>query len=238
MPTRSRWSARLRAGFVTLLFASAAQAGPIHVPGDFPGEFRMDLLVVTAFADQPSAQSGVGSLTLNPEELGIDFSASAFDGTGTPDWGTSTLTTIAQTFEVGRTPVLTEDLVFYIDAGGPGSLTDLGDGTGDWELTLPVRVEYGGELQLEADATLTTDGMFYYFDENNTEQSVSGVAMDYATGDAFLVGQVLLTSGDFNGHRVTLAIAANDPLLVPEPSTLLMASIGSIGLLLAGRRRR
>jgi len=222
---------------VTLLFASTAQAGPIHVPDDFPGDFRMDLLVVTAFADQPSTQSGVGSLTLNPEELGIDFSASAFDGTGTPDWGTSALTTHAQTFEVGRTQVLTQDLVFYIEAGGPGTLTDLGNGSGHWALTLPVRVEYGGTLQLETDATLTTDGTYSYYDEAGTVQSVTGAAMDYGTGDAFLVGQVLLTEGIFSGYRATFAISGNDPVLVPEPSTLLMASLGSLGLLLAGRKR-
>jgi hypothetical protein len=218
-----------------LLSSAPALAGPLNVPGDFPGSFRMDLLVINAFADHPGG-TGEGSLTLNSDELGIDFTATEFSGTGDPDWGTSTLATTAGSFEVGRTKLLNKDLVFFIAAGGPGTLVDLGNGTGHWTLTLPLRVEYPGEPDVETDATLTTNGSYSYYDDSDNLQSVNGAAMDYATGNAFLVGQVLLTEGSFAGYRVTVAINGNDPVVVPEPTTLVLMSLGLIGLARLGRR--
>jgi hypothetical protein len=212
----------------------------LNVPGDFPGNFRMDLLVISAFADHPGTGTGVGSLTLNPEELGIDFSATAFSGTGTPDWGISTLETTEQVFEMGRTKLLEEDLVFFVEAGGPGTLVDNGDGTGHWTLTAPVRVEYDGETVAETEGTLTTDGSYSYYDKHDHLRSVNGVAMDYATGDAVLVGQIEFTQGFLQGYRATCAINANDPVRVRGTPTLSPWSqlVLVMGLLVAGLKVR
>jgi len=217
-----------------LLSSASALAGNLNVPGDFPGHFRMDLLAISAFADHPGSGEGEGSCTPNSNEFGIDFSATAFDGDGSPDWGTSTLETTAQVFEVGRTKLANKDLVFFIAEGGPGTLVDLGNGTGDWTLTAPVRVEYDGETAAEIDGTLTTNGSYSYYDENDDLQSVSGVAMDYATGDALLVGQIEFTDGVLQGYRATFAINANDPLLLssePVP-TLSQWGLITFGMLL------
>jgi hypothetical protein len=111
----------------------------------------------------------------------------------------------------------------------------LAEASQDW--SLGTLYEYGGETEVETDATLTTNGSFSYYDASHILQSVNGIAMDYATGDALLVGQVLLTEGDFAGYRATFAINGNDPVLVPEPSTVLLISIGLAGLTVAGRRR-
>ena len=224
-----------------LLSSAPALAGELNVPGDFPGNFRMDLLVISAFADHPGDEFGEGSLTLDSEEFGLDFSASAFSGTGTPDWGTSTLETTAQVFEVGRTKLLNKDLVFFIEAGGPGTLVDLGNGTGDWTLTAPVRVEVDGETVADTDGTLTTNGSYSYYDEHDHLQSVNGVAMDYATGDAVLVGQIEFSQGFLQGYRATCAINANDPVLldirVPTLSPWSQLVL-VMGLLVAGLKVR
>jgi len=172
----------------------------------------------------------VGSLTLNPDEFGIDFSATAFSGTGTPDWGISTLEATAQVFEVGRTKLAKKDFVVFA-AGGPGTLVDNGDGTGHWTIIGPVRVEYDGETAAETVATLTTDASYSYYDENDHLQSVNGVTMDYATGDAVLVAQVELTEGILQGYRATLAINANDPVLVSAAAPVPSISFGGLALL-------
>jgi len=217
--------------------SSPALAGPLNVPDDFPGNFRMDLLTVGIFVDQPSASMGLFEATVAPSELGIDFSASAFDGTGTPTWGTSTLATIAQTFEIGSASHVVGDISLFIDSGGPGSLVDLGGGVGDWELTVPIGIELDGNQIALVDVTLSTSDTVSYYDQLGVLQSVSGVAMDYATGDALLVAQVMFDVGLPSDIRGTLVIDGNDPVLIPEPSTGLLLAAGLVGLVRLGRKR-
>lgn len=239
--TVPRKAVLLLVAVVAVLWSSAsAHAGPIDVPEDFPGNFRMDLLAIDIFVDRPSTSTGLGSATVNPTELGINFSASAFDGDGTPDWGTSTLTTLAQSFLLGGTQYLLKDIELFINSGGPGTLTDLGNGTGDWELTVPLRVDYDGSQVALFDVTLSTSSTFSYYDQLNVLQSVSGQAMDYATGDALLVAQAMLDQGPLSGSglRGTLVINGNDPVVVPEPSSILLVAIGLIGLASNERLRR
>lgn len=68
--------------------------------------------------------------------------------------------------------------------------------------------------------------------------------MNYATGDAFLVGQATITdpsnSNPFNGLRLTLGLNGNDPVVsVPEPSVVwqLLAGLGLLGALVRIRNR-
>ncbi len=219
-----------------ILATHTAQAGPINVPGDFPGNFRMDLLSANLFVDKGTPNSDVDGVTINSTEIGIEFSASAFDGTGDPTYGSSTLATTGQAFIVGDVSVLTSSIEFEIAAGGPGTLTDLGNGTGHWEMTVPTTIWVDGTEEFSTNVTLTTNGTVSYYDANGL-QSISGSAMDYATGDAFMVGQVTITEGQYAGYRGTLGIEGNDPVAVPEPSTLFLVSAGMAGLAMAQRRR-
>jgi hypothetical protein len=197
----------------------------------------MDLLTVDIFVDQPSASMGLLEATVSPDELGIDFSASAFDGTGDPTWGTSTLATIAQTFEIGWASHAVGDISFFIEEGGPGSLVDLGGGFGDWELTVPIGVELDGDPIALVDVTLSTSDTVSYYDQLGVLQSVSGVALDYATGDALLVAQVTFDVGLPDDVRGTVVIEGSDPVLVPEPSTALLVTAGLVILARRGRKR-
>ena len=89
-------------------------------------------------------------------------------------------------------------------------------------------VEVDGETVADTVGTLTTDGSYSYYDNHDHLQSVNGVAMDYATGDALLVGQIVLTEGVLQGYRATLAINANDPVLVEAAPSI---SFGGLALL-------
>lgn len=232
---------------VAVLFITTipVQAG-IVVPGDFPGDFTMDLLTMNLYLDNPETQSFEASIPVALNELGINFSASAFDNpSGNPNYGTSTLTASGQDFpfEIGSGMYNGLPLTFYIAGGGPGTLTDLGNGTGNWELTVPIYANYDGTDGNPISLHLSTAASYdYYVDASGNTATVSGTAMNYENGDLLMVGQVLCDSPIFEGLRGTFVMQGNDPFKppppppIPEPASMILMATGLAGLL--GMRRK
>ena len=99
-----------------------------------------------------------------------------------------------------------------------------------------------GNVQLSTANSLD----FYYYDITNGTlnnlTSLSGQSMNYATGDAFLVGQTTVTDpgNPFLGVRITLGLNGNDPVVtVPEASVVwqLLAGLGLLGVVVRIRNR-
>jgi hypothetical protein len=69
----------------------------------------------------------------------------------------------------------------------------------------------------------------------------TGQAMDYGTGDVFLVGHGSNTdpSSGLYGTRITLGINGNDPVLqtVPMPAAIWLFGSGLLGLIGVARRK-
>ena len=250
--------------FVLLFPKTQAIANPgdkLNVPGDFPNTFHMDLLGAKIVLDDPNAMFG-GPLgfefNLSTAKKSIAFTASAFDGVGTGS-GTSDLSVSVDNYVIGSTVFFMRDFSLFINGQGYGTLKDNGDGTGEWSLFLPMRIEWLGggyygplDLGLVELSTNTSYDYFMGFPPDPEDggppvhiETLSGQSINYHTGDAFIVGQTTPyqhpTAPNFllNGVRFTLGINGNDPVIasVAEPASLLLLGSGLVCLLGLKRRR-
>lgn len=239
---------------VALFFSiEGINAAGINVPDDFPNTFAMDLLggiLVVDEIKEPSVCTGpctihyprpVDGSTLNTDGFSILFDATAFHN------GTSALTLTSDTdWLIGSANVAGNAVDLYVNGSGTGVLQDIDGTKGHWSLEVPIYGVWGSTLLTLPDMVLTTNASFAYatFDalDMRVLDSITGSAMDYSTGDAFLVGQAIIpefyTEG-FGGYRVTLGISANDPVLsaVPIPSAIWLLGSG-VALLTGFAKRR
>jgi hypothetical protein len=248
-----------------LCFASVAQASScgnkLCVPGDFPSpdgaDFNMDLLsgsVHVDFGDLGGADSGLGGFTLNNFQP-IGFHASPFSNGTDTSAGTSTLTYESiNHYLIGSALIFGSTADFYLDGTGTGTLVDIDGTTGDWSLSIPLFATWANTLFNFGQVVLSTAQTYSYYGETylNTDgdpvidrlmHSISGQSMDYASGNAFLVGQAEINDPEFllNGVRVTFGIYGNDPVVssVPEPAVIwsMLFGLGLLGVAVRHRRR-
>lgn len=238
-------------GCILVLFTTSTYAvhiggdttDKLNVPGDFPGNFGMDLLSGIVAFDVPASGDGITSIDLNTNESSIAFTASAFDGVGAGA-GTSNLSVDVDNYAIGSGLFFGFTSTFFIDSSGTGTLTDNGDGTGEWGIDVPLFVDWGPNLGMSLgvislSTASTVDYWIYGGAGASTPETASGSALDYHTGDAFLVGQALFSSDTpFTGLRITMGLAGNDPAVVPIPAAVWLFGSGLLGLVGIARRRR
>lgn len=224
--------------------ASTCGTNKLCVPGDFPSPdgawFNMDLLGGEVYLDG-IASSGFMLENLQP----ITFHASPFANPTGSSVGTSTLSYAAiDHYSIATFWVAGAEASFYLDGTGNGELVDIDGSRGDWSLNIPLRATWNG-LEFDFGTTLLTTAATYGYRTGGypgTMTYLSGQSMDYASGDAFLVGQAEVndTSHPFNGLRITLGLYGNDPVVsaVPEPTVTLqlLAGLGLVGLVARVRR--
>lgn len=222
------------------------------VPGDFPSpdgaDFNMNLLSGHVYVDVPSDVPGdsygfgdiAGAIDGTLKNLQpIQFHASPFSDPSGTSVGTSTLTySTLSRYSLGSFFFLGRKMEFYLEGTGTGFLTDIDGTKGDWSLAIPLRAKWGLSQTFDFGTVLLSTAATYSYYPSIDEfvtGSVSGQSMDYATGDAYLVGQATST----NGLRVTIGMHGNDPVVssVPEPSKFwyLLAGVLLIGLTVRNR---
>lgn len=244
MITKIKKITRLLVYGVFLIFTSApgVYASKINVPGDFPGSFAMDLLGGTLIIDHPTGVP-IGTGSVNTLAKQILFTASAFDGAGVGA-GTSNLTLQSiSNWEIGTTPnIFGYDALFYINGSGNGALVDNSTSTaGHWSMNLPLYALWNGVDFYFSDFSLSTNATYNYYSVSEPGlQTISGQIMDYQTGDAFLVGQGVVTDplNPFYGIRITLGIYGNDPVAVPVPAAVWLFFSGLMAIGGLGYRMR
>ena len=237
---------------IALSLSTSVFAAKLNVPEDFPNSFHMDLLSGSVIVDYEKGLAAPGQLEVLPTGgvSQILFDATEFDGIG-PGEGASNLSltsnnTVLASFLFGG---ITGS--FYLDGAGTGTLSDNGNGSGEWSMDLPLYAEWGGHTFNFSDLILSTNDSHIYnapvydvFGDvvGSTPQTISGVSMDYETGDAFLVGQSTLVEPGhaFDGMRITLGVYGNDPVLLatPIPSAVWLFGSGLIGLIGIARRKK
>ena len=228
--------------YSTLFFGTANAAG-INVPGDFPGNFQMDLLNGFAVMDLDPAFGGSGyvhDLGLDVSNNSIQFAAAAFDGIGTGS-GSSALTVDPLAMTIGTGMFFGSPFIIYIDGGGSGVLNDIDGLQGHWTIDVPLFVDWSGGTFEYTGFSLSSDASFSYAGLGGSK-TTTGQVMDYGTGDVFLVGQATVTdlSGGMYGTRITLGLNGNDPVLqaVPVPAAIWLFGSGLIGLFGFARRKK
>jgi hypothetical protein len=241
------FAASMLFGVVPVAHATSSCGNKLCVPGDFPSPdgayFNMNLLSGHVYVDVPSdvpgESYGFGDIagvngTLNNLQP-IQFHASPFSNPSGTSVGTSTLTySTLSRYSLGSFLFLGRNMEFYLEGLGTGLLTDIDGIKGDWSMAIPLRAQLGRSQIFDFGTVLLSTAATYSYYPSIDEfvvGSVSGQSMDYATGDAFLVGQATST----NGLRVTIGMHGNDPVVssVPEPSKFwyLLAGVSLLGLM-------
>ncbi len=241
-----------------LLLTTTSFAAKLNVPGDFPNSFHMDLLAGSLQVDFEHGNNPFGELTVYPTNglSQILFDATAFDnpdGTGGMDvngnilpggtYGTSYLTlTSTQDWEIATVEAAAgATTTLYVDGNGTGTLVDNGDGTGDWTLQVPIYGIWNNTRFDFEEFTFSTNASYDYFAQGGLTETISGISMDYETGDAFLVGQAMVDDPGhaFNGLRITVGMHGNDPVLVtPVPAAVWLFGSGLLALIGCARRKQ
>lgn len=217
---------------IALNLSFHVSAAKLNVPEDFPGTFSMELL---------GGQLRLGStfdspVPVNASGFNILFEAEEFDNVGAGN-GSSALTLIStEEWFIGSAMIFGARADFYINGAGTGTLVDNIDSTeGHWTLNTPLHITWSGvDFQFD-DFTLSTDACYTWIDETDC-----GSAMNYETGDAYLVGHHTVQGGDFAGLPITLGFSANDPPVsaVPVPAAIWLFGSGLIGLIGLVRRKK
>ena len=247
---------KLASAAIALSLSTSVFAAKLNVPGDFPNSFHMDLLSGSIFVDMVGSGGSVGEIEVIPTNglSQILFDATLFDGVGVGE-GTSHLTlTSTNQWDIATFSKYNTDGRFFLDGNGAGTLVDNGDGSGEWSLNLPLFAEYGDVLFEFPEFSLSTSMTYNftpssYFDDItgqwvSTGDTLTGVSMDYETGDAFLVGQSTVNEEGhpFNGMRITMGMYGNDPVLVPSavpvPAAIWLFGSGLIGLMGFAKRKK
>ena len=232
----------------TLLISSNTYAAKINVPEDFPNSFHMDLLSGFVIVDYADGAAAPGQIDISPTG-GISqilFDATEFDGIGIGE-GTSSLTLTSHNAELATFISFGTQGSFYLNGQGTGTLTDLGNGSGDWSMDLPLYAEWSTNIFNFNDISLSTNASYSYnltdsITGSTSTQTISGISMDYESGDAFLVGQSTVTESGhpWEGLRITLGIHGNDPVLVsavPVPGAVWLMGSGLIALFGFSKRK-
>ncbi|MGB5260203.1 MAG: VPLPA-CTERM sorting domain-containing protein, partial [Gammaproteobacteria bacterium] len=187
----------------------------------------------------PSVGGGyIHEMSLDTSNNNIQFSADAFDGAGTGA-GSSALSVDPLAMTIGAGLFFGLPITFYIDGGGPGILNDIDGTQGDWTINVPLFADWNGNTFEYTGFSLSSDATYQYESLSGSATAI-GQAMDYLTGDVFLVGQGVnldLSSGVY-GTRITLGINGNDPVVVPAPAAVWLFGSGLIGLVGMARRKR
>lgn len=234
----------------TLLISSNSHAAKLNVPEDFPNSFHMDLLSGFVIVDYADGSAAPGQLEIQPtgglSQILFDatlFEASA-DGVGE---GISSLTLTSHHAELASFSYFGTQGSFFLNGEGTGTLTDKGDGSGDWSMDLPLFAQWDINIFNFNDISLSTSGSHTYNLTDNltgivSTQTINGISMDYDSGDAFLVGQSTITEAGhpWEGLRITLGIEGNDPVLVsavPVPAAVWLMGSGLIALFGINRRK-
>ena len=227
--------------FFSLFFGTANAAG-INVPGDFPGNFQMDLLNGFAVMDFDPALGGGGHIHdvgLDASNNNIQFSAAAFDGIGTGS-GSSALTVDPLAMTIGTGNFFGTPFTVYIDGGGSGVLNDIDGLQGHWTIDVPLFVDWSNTTFEYTGFSLSSDASYSYAALSGS-MTATGQVMDYGTGDVFLVGQATNTdpSSGLYGTRITPGLNGNDPVLqaVPIPAAVWLFGSGLLGLVGVARRK-
>lgn len=236
-------------GAAALCMASQAFAGDcgtakLCVPGDFPSpngaDFNMDLLGGSVYIDWADSDSSFDGFTLTNLQP-ISFHASPFANPTSQSVGTSTLTYSAIShYSLGTISVFDVPAELYLEGTGVGELVDIDGVTGDWSLNIPLRATWHGNVFDFGNVLLSTAATYSYNSGYKIVSAISGQSMDYATGNAFLVGQAtVIGANPFPGLRITLGLNGNDPVVssVPEPAVVSQLAVG-LGLLTLALRRR
>lgn len=239
----------------SLGFISTAQASScgdaLCVPGDFSSpsgaDFTMDLQAGSVHV------ANLGGFALDSLQP-INFHASPFTNGNGLSAGTSTLSYSAiNNYLIGSAYIFGATANIYISGTGTGSLIDIDGTKGDWSLSVPIFATWNDQTLDFGVVSLTTTQTFTYQNDSYIDvdgevaldgkiHTISGQSMNYATGNAFLVGQgvVINRTSPFNGIGIILGIYGNDPLVasVPEPAPVwsMLFGLGLLGF--ATRRRR
>ncbi|MHB1213749.1 MAG: hypothetical protein ACYCY9_02075 [Thiobacillus sp.] len=231
--------------FASQSSASSCGTDKLCVPGDFPSpngaDFSMDLLGGDVYLDFPLGGS-VGGFTLTNLQP-INFHASPFANPTDVSVGTSSLMYSAIShYSLGTISVFDIPAEFYLEGVGVGELVDIDGTKGDWSLNIPLHATWNGTVFDFGNVLLSTAATYSYNSGYKTISAISGQSMNYATGNAFLVGQAMVTGENpFLGLRITLGLNGNDPVVtsVPEASVVwqLLAGLGLLGVVVRIRNR-
>lgn len=234
--------------FASQASASSCGTDTLCVPGDFPSpngaDFSMDLLNGNIYFDFPGPSgSAIGDVPFDNLQP-ISFHASPFTNPFAGSVGTSTLTYASiNHYSFGSFMFFGFNAEFYLQGTGFGNLVDLDGTKGDWSLDVPLFATWNNIQFNFGNVQLSTAGTLSYNSVSNGLTSLSGQSMDYATGNAFLVGQATVTdpTNPFAGLRITLGLNGNDPVItsVPEASVVwqLLAGLGLLGVVVRIRNR-
>ena len=238
-------------GFASQASASSCGTDKLCVPGDFPSpngaDFSMDLLGGNIYIDNPGDSYNLSGTAIGDAPFDslqpISFHASPFTNPTGGSVGTSTLTySNINHYSLGSFMFFGYNAEFYLQGTGVGNLVDLDGTKGDWSLDVPLLGTWDNIQFNFGNVQLSTAGTLSYKSASNGLTTLSGQSMNYATGNAFLVGQATVTdpNNPFVGLRITLGLNGNDPVIsVPEPSVVwqLLAGLGLLGVFVRIRNR-
>jgi len=216
---------------VCLAVISTANAAKLNVPQDFPGSFSMELLA----GEMHIADGQSQPFQINTEGYNILFDAAEFNFVGAGA-GSSALTLAStESWFIGSSMIFGFQADFYIDGTGTGVLIDNAVSTaGHWTLNTPMYATWNDLEFRFNDFMLTTDACY-----PSSTSTICGSAMDYETGDAYLVGYQVVQDGPFVGMPLAFGFFANDPPIstIPVPAAVWLFGSGLLALYGTARRK-